>query len=127
MKIIQRVFIRIIVVLVTLISAPAIACTVEEIVEMVSDGSGYKAVREVCEREVDGAPRCSLKEVVQFAQSGKDEYEIEERCGLCETPICETRMGTCVITGGVGRFREGGPCGCPSPMGYVPGIAACDN
>lgn len=106
---------------------PSAACTVEEVVEMISDGSGYKAVREACDREVDGAPRCSLRKVVQFAQSGMDEYEIEERCGLCETPICETRMGTCVITGGHGRFKEGGPCGCPSPMGYVPGIAACDN
>ncbi len=105
-----------------------VACTIEEVVDMVSDGSGYDAIRRGCDRRVDDAPRCSLREVIQFAQADKDEYDIKERCGLCERPICNTQYGPCVIVVSDGsRFREGGPCGCATPMGYIPGRAACDN
>lgn len=102
-------------------------CTVNEIVDMVKDGSGYKALRDACNGKVDGVPRCSFKEVVQFAYAEKDEFEIIESCGLCETPTCETRYGNCSMMEGYGRIKDGGQCTCSSQWGNVRGIVSCNN
>lgn len=102
-------------------------CTVEEVVDMVSDGSGYKVIRDNCDRDVDGAPRCVLQKVVQYAQADMDESEIETRCGLCDTPSCQTNYGACAIVGGYGQLQDQGRCTCQAPMGFVPGIINCNN
>jgi len=103
------------------------ACTVAEITKMVDDGAGNEAIEKACNKKVDDAPRCTIREVEQFARIGKDESEIEDRCGICETPICTTNFGSCIITQGYGRFIAGGACTCPSPAGNIPGRSRCEN
>lgn len=103
------------------------ACTVDEVVEMVSNGAGHRAIEGQCERVVDGAPNCNLRRVISLAQAGMDENDIDDRCGLCDMPVCSTQWGTCVITHITGQFVKSGQCSCQMPGGFVPGTAQCNN
>ena len=56
-----------------------------------------------------------------------DEYDIRDRCKRCAIPMCITDAGECRITAAIDRIREGGPCSCPTPWGWVRGEAECQD
>jgi hypothetical protein len=103
------------------------ACTIKEIVQMASRGAGKSAILEKCDRQVSGAPRCTAREVVDLALEEMDEYDIRDRCKRCAIPMCITDAGECRITAAIDRIREGGPCSCPTPWGWVRGEAECQD
>lgn len=104
-------------------------CTVDEIVKMAKEGSGRKAINEQCESEVDDAPRCSYKRVVQLALAKKRAYTIEEECGLCDRPQCEVGNGAACSLGisAPPGIKEGDACFCATPMGPITGSVSCNN
>jgi len=109
------------------------SCSVEEIVDMAQDGAGAQAIKRVCD-SADDAPQCTFNKVIQYALADMDEYDILERCGLCENPVCSTRFGECPIMGG-GKVSDGGQCTCfvpqMGPYGVVrqaiSGTALCNS
>lgn len=114
-------------ILIAVTSFSSSACRVVEIVTMAEDGAGADAISETCNRRVSGAPRCTFREVVQYALADQDEDEILERCKLCENPVCQFRGGQCPITSGVGRAREMATCSCATPFGFISGRMICEN
>ena len=102
------------------------ACTIKEVVQMARQGAGERAILDKCDRKISGAPRCSAREVVGLALDEKDESDIRDQCRRCEKPTCVTQMGECRITMALERITDGGQCQCPTPYGWVGGIADCN-
>jgi hypothetical protein len=109
-------------------SHTASACTVSEVVGMVSDGAGNDAIEKACKSRIDDAPRCSFRDVVKFARTDKTASEIDDRCGACERPVCEVLDQSCPIGTWNGRFIVGSDCVCANAQGYaIKGTTACYN
>ena len=96
------------------------ACTVKEVTQLVRKGAGKSAILEKCDGEISGAPRCSLREVVDLAMDDKSALDIKDRCKRCVIPVCSTAQGECRITMAASKIREGGECACPTPWGWAP-------
>lgn len=121
-------FIAIVVVVFAFLFADSVAsaCTIKEIVAMVKSGSGNKIVDEKCDSEVDDAPTCSFDEVLKLARAKKSRFDIEERCGLCDMPTCDTGGYTCSITMNAAKGKSGAACWCPTNFGPRQGRAICN-
>lgn len=113
----------------TLFSAQIFAsCTVEEITKMVGDGAGGDVIKDQCGYEVDNAPRCSFSKVLRLAKGKKDSYEIDEVCGLCDSPQCEIGYGAACSLGSSAPagIKAGSACHCFTPMGPTMGQVTCN-
>ncbi|MFO1368260.1 MAG: hypothetical protein U1F46_04625 [Marinagarivorans sp.] len=105
------------------------SCTVEEVTKIVKDGGGRKAIEESCENEIDDAPRCSYKRVVQLAMAKKRASAIEDECGLCDRPQCELANGAVCSLGysAPQGVKPGDSCYCATPLGPINGELTCNN
>lgn len=111
------------------ISQPVFAgCTLDEIKKMARGGSGRDAIKSACNYQVDDAPRCDFSRVLALVMAKKAVYEIEDECGLCDRPRCETTMGSCGLGARAPKgIKEGDDCHCFSPGGPIMGMVSCNN